>query len=92
MRREQKKIQIILIFIGLSLIIAQAWFFVPCSSFEYSPYTQLFTRILNNDNLFKGLSGFATEMSELQSIIEYSDNNSLILDNYSIVNISNVRK
>ena len=56
--------------IGLSLIMAQAGFFVPCSSFEYSPYTSIFTRILNNDNIFKRQSSFAVEMSELRSILK----------------------
>ena len=39
--------------IGLTLIMAQAGFYVSCSSLKYSPYTQIFTRILNNDNIFK---------------------------------------
>ena len=65
--------------IGLSLIMAQAGFFVPCSSFRFSPYTQLFTRILNNDNLFKGQSSFAIEMSELRNIQIRANDKSLIL-------------
>ena len=65
--------------IGLSIIMAQSGFFVPCSSFEYSPYTQIFTRILNSDNIFKGQSSFAIEMSELRSILIRADRNSLIL-------------
>ena len=65
--------------IGLTLIMAQAGFFVPCSELKYSPYTQLFTRILNNDNLFRGQSTFAVEMSELRSIILRSNNKSLVL-------------
>ena len=65
--------------IGLTLIMAQAGFFVPCSSLKYSPYTQIFTRILNNDNIFKRQSSFAVEMSELRSILKRSDNKSLVL-------------
>ena len=45
----------------------------------YIPYTQLFTRILGNDNIFKGLSTFAVEMSELRTILKMSNENSLIL-------------
>ena len=52
--------------IGLTIIMAQSGFFVPCSYLEYSPYTQIFTRILNNDNIFRGQSSFAIEMSELR--------------------------
>ena len=65
--------------IGISLIMAQAGFFVPCSKLEYTPYTQLFTRILNNDNIFKAQSSFAVEMSELRNILLKADNKSMIL-------------
>ena len=65
--------------IGLTLIMAQAGFFVPCKEFIYSPYTQIFTRILNNDNIFKRQSSFAVEMSELRGILKRADNHSLVL-------------
>ena len=65
--------------IGIAVIMAQAGLFVPCSSFIYKPYNKIFTRIIGNDNLFKGLSTFAVEMSELRTILNYSDENSLIL-------------
>jgi DNA mismatch repair protein MutS len=65
--------------IGIAIILAQAGCFVPCTYFRYKPYHKLFTRILGNDNLFKGLSTFAVEMSELKTILNYSDKNSLVL-------------
>tara|TARA_A100001015_G_C15043366_1_gene741505 strand:- start:884 stop:3793 length:2910 start_codon:yes stop_codon:yes gene_type:complete len=65
--------------IGICIIMAQAGLYVPCSEFEYVPYKSLFTRILGNDNLFKGLSTFAVEMSELRIILKMADENSLIL-------------
>ena len=65
--------------IGISVIMAQAGLFVPCSSFVYKPYEYIFTRILGNDNIFKGLSTFAVEMSELRTILKLSNSNSLIL-------------
>ena len=65
--------------IGIAVVLAQSGMFVPCSSFVYRPYTQLFTRILGNDNIFKGLSTFAVEMSELRTILKMSDTHSLIL-------------
>jgi DNA mismatch repair protein MutS len=65
--------------IGISIIMAQSGFFVPCESFRYSPYKYLFTRILGNDNIFKGLSTFAVEMSELRTILKFAQKNSLIL-------------
>ena len=53
--------------------MAQAGMFVPCSSFEYKPYTALFTRILGNDNIFKGFSAFTVEMSEVSTFINTCD-------------------
>ena len=65
--------------IGIMMIMAQAGMYVPCSSMVYHPYKSMFSRILNQDNLFKGLSTFAVEMSELRVIHQYADENSLIL-------------
>ena len=65
--------------LGLNLIMAQAGMFVPCSRFEFSPYRYLFTRINNNDNLFKGHSSFAVEMNELRGILKRSAETSLVL-------------
>ena len=44
--------------IGIAVLMAQAGLYVPCSKFTFSPYSYLFTRILGNDNLFKGQSTF----------------------------------
>ncbi len=65
--------------LGIAVIMAQAGLFVPCSRFRYKPYKYIFTRILGNDNLFKGLSTFAVEMSELRTILKYANENSLVL-------------
>jgi DNA mismatch repair protein MutS len=65
--------------LGIAVIMAQAGLYVPCSKFTYKPYTAIFSRILGNDNLFKGLSTFAVEMSELRIILKMADNGSLIL-------------
>jgi DNA mismatch repair protein MutS len=59
--------------------MAQSGFYVPASYFSYKPYKSIFSRILGNDNIFKGLSTFAVEMSELRVILKYADKNSLIL-------------
>ena len=59
--------------------MAQAGLYVPCLTFAYKPYQSIFTRILGNDNLFKGLSTFAVEMTELRSILTTADRNSLVL-------------
>lgn len=65
--------------LGISIIMAQAGLYVPCSEFSYMPYKYIFTRIIGNDNIFKGLSTFAVEMSELRIILRLADENSLIL-------------
>jgi len=65
--------------IGIGIIMAQAGMYVPASSFVYYPYKHIFTRILNNDNLFKGLSTFAVEMTELRTILKMADERSIIL-------------
>jgi len=65
--------------LGISVIMAQAGLYVPASSYQYKPYKYIFTRILGNDNIFKGLSTFAVEMSELRTILRLSDKNSMVL-------------
>jgi len=65
--------------IGIAIILAQAGLYVPCSSLTFRPYTTIFTRILGNDNLFKGLSTFQVEMSELRIILRMATDRSLIL-------------
>jgi DNA mismatch repair protein MutS len=45
----------------------------------YKPYRAFFTRILGVDNLYKGLSTFGVEMSELRMILKNADEYSLIL-------------
>ena len=65
--------------IGIAAIMAQTGFFVPCTQFVYKPYRAFFTRILGVDNLYKGLSTFGVEMSELRMILKNADEYSLIL-------------
>jgi DNA mismatch repair protein MutS len=65
--------------IGVAVIMAQAGFYVPASSFVFRPYRAIMTRILGNDNLFKGLSTFVVEMSELRVILRMADANTLVL-------------
>jgi DNA mismatch repair protein MutS len=65
--------------IGVAVIMAQAGFYVPASSFVYRPYQSIMTRILGNDNLFKGLSTFVVEMSELRVILRMANEHTLVL-------------
>jgi len=65
--------------IGISVILAQAGMYVPCQKMVYSPYKELFTRIQNTDNIYKGLSTFANEISELRNIFKRSGKHSLVI-------------
>lgn len=65
--------------VGCNIACAQAGFFVPAESFSFSPYRSILTRILSNDNIFKGLSSYIVEMNELRSIIQRSDKYTLVL-------------
>lgn len=64
---------------GILIFMAQCGLFVPCSSLIYYPYKKIFTRILGNDNMFKGQSSFIVEMLELRTILRLFDNRSLII-------------
>lgn len=65
--------------VGISVILAQCGCYVPATSFKLSPFRALFTRILNTDNLWAGLSSFAVEMTELAEILPRADPWSLVL-------------
>ncbi|XWV24924.1 putative DNA mismatch repair protein muts-like protein [Tupanvirus deep ocean] len=60
--------------IGISIILAQIGYYVPAQEFIYEPYMALYARITGNDNIFKGLSSFALEMTELDAILLRTEN------------------
>ena len=65
--------------IGINIIMAQMGYPVAAKELIYYPYHSLMTRISSNDNIFKGLSSFALEMSELRAIIKRSNQNTLVI-------------
>ena len=65
--------------VGIATILAQAGCFVPATTFRFTPFRKLFTRILNTDNLWAGLSSFAVEMTELREVLKLADPFSLVL-------------
>jgi DNA mismatch repair protein MutS len=65
--------------IGLSVLLAQVGSYVPATKMRLRPFKKLATRILNQDNLWAGLSSFAVEMSELRHIFEVADHETLVL-------------
>lgn len=64
---------------GIAVLLAQAGAFVPASACRLSPFRCLFTRILNQDNLWAGLSSFAVEMSEMREVLAHADRHTLVL-------------
>lgn len=65
--------------VGISLIMAQCGMYVPANVFNYKPYKSLYARISSNDNLFRGLSSFAVELTEIDSILKRADSNTLVI-------------
>ena len=65
--------------LGISIILAQAGFFVPAKSMRFSLFDSIFTRISGADNIAKGLSSFAVEMLELKNIFNRANKRSIIL-------------
>ena len=64
---------------GICILLAQAGCFVPARTMRLSPFQAVYTRILNHDNLFAGLSSFAVEMSELRDILRNANPHTLVL-------------
>ena len=64
---------------GIAILLAQAGCFVPVTEMILRPFKAIYTRILNQDNLFSGLSSFAVEMSELRDILVNANQNTLVL-------------
>jgi len=65
--------------VGIATILAQAGCYVPARRFEFCPFFSIFTRILNRDDLWAGLSSFAVEMTELVDILKRAGPQSLVL-------------
>jgi DNA mismatch repair protein MutS len=64
---------------GLSVLLAQIGSFVPASSYEFSPFKQIMTRIKNEDSVINGKSSFVSEMMELRNILNRAGSNTLVL-------------
>ena len=65
--------------LGIAVILAQCGSYVPATKMVIRPFRAILTRILNQDNLWAGLSSFAVEMSELRDILMRADPFSLVL-------------
>jgi DNA mismatch repair protein MutS len=65
--------------IGLNIVMAQSGMYVASSNMEFCPYKHIFTRISGMDNIYKGMSSFTVEMTELRNILQRCDKYSLVL-------------
>ena len=65
--------------VGLNIIMAQSGMFVPAENMIYYPYKKIFTRISGMDNIYKGMSSFTVEMTELRNILQRCNKFSLVI-------------
>ena len=65
--------------VGVNIIMAQAGMFVAAEEMTYYPYHSIFTRISGMDNIYKGMSSFTVEMTELRNILQRCDKYSLVI-------------
>lgn len=65
--------------VGIAVILAQSGCYVPADSLQLVPFTQLFTRSGNEDNLVHGHSSYSHECAEMKRIWHRADGRSLVL-------------
>lgn len=65
--------------IGLAVIMAQAGMFVAAETLTLAPYTHIFTRIPSGDDISRGLSTFAVEITELRNILRRAGKGALVI-------------
>ena len=65
--------------IGIAVVLAQMGCYIPASYAKVGIFSNIITRITGDDNLFRNLSTFTIEMSELRTIINRSTEKSLVL-------------
>jgi hypothetical protein len=58
---------------------AQSGMFVSAENMKYYPYKKIFTRISGMDNIYKGMSSFTVEMTELRNILQRCNKFSLVI-------------
>ena len=65
--------------VGLNIIMAQSGMYAAATEITIAPYKSLFTRIQGNDNVYKRMSTFIVEMTELRNIFQRCNIHSLVL-------------
>ncbi|UMM17091.1 hypothetical protein L5515_013814 [Caenorhabditis briggsae] len=64
---------------ALISIMAQIGCFIPANYATLPVFTRIFSRMGHNDELVRNKSAFASEMSDAASIVQYADENSLVV-------------
>lgn len=64
---------------ALMIIMAQAGFFVPASSYQGGIFDKIFSRVGASDNLAEGKSTFMSEMSETAIILNQATSRSFVI-------------
>ena len=65
--------------VGLAVVMAQAGMYAPVTAMEFTPFEQLFTRISGADNIYRGMSTFVVEMTELRNILQRANGPSCLV-------------
>lgn len=65
--------------VGISVVLAQIGYYVPCRSFRFSPFHRLISQVDMTDDLFTGKSSFTSEMFSLKRILQCAGKNTLVL-------------
>ena len=62
----------------LTVIMAQAGFYVPCESFKYCPYKSIIIKTSSEDNIFMGVSSYIYELKKIKCMVNSCNNRTLI--------------
>lgn len=65
--------------VGINVILAQSGMYVACEEMEIVPFEKIITQVDMNDNLWKGQSSYITEMLGLRTILNVSNEKTLVL-------------
>jgi len=65
--------------LGICVVLAQSGLYVPCKSFQFSPFHTMISQVDLTDNLFANKSSFTSEMCGLKKILQCKSSNTLVL-------------
>ena len=65
--------------VGINVILAQCGLYVACEELKIAPFHKIITQVDMNDNIWKSQSSYITEMIGLRTILNVSDEMTLVL-------------